>query len=221
MQRVVTIPQPGRRLHVSELRWNQLYEGEPFPVPFLPCPQKHRERARAFLVSKGHSSGRPLVAIHPGSGGRRKCWDPEKYERVIEMLREKMNPFFLILHGPAEEGLGARIQGMAAEDVLPVSGKELPEVYSLLGLCDLYLGNDSGISHLAALSGCGVVSIFGPTDPAIWSPRGRSVRVITPEADCSPCDRSAACNNRICLSGTSAERVFLQAAAMLDGRGHA
>jgi len=42
----------------------------------------------------------------------------------------------------------------------------------------LYIGNDSGITHLAAAAGCPTLAIFGPTNPAVWAPRGANVRVI-------------------------------------------
>jgi ADP-heptose:LPS heptosyltransferase len=43
----------------------------------------------------------------------------------------------------------------------------------------IYIGNDSGITHLAAAVGTPVVAIFGPTDPAVWGPRGERVRVVS------------------------------------------
>jgi ADP-heptose:LPS heptosyltransferase len=74
--------------------------------------------------------------------------------------------------GPAEEGLS-----------LPANAERLP-LGSLVALAErlanakLYVGNDSGITHLAAAAGCPTVAIFGPTDPRVWAPRGPRVRVV-------------------------------------------
>jgi ADP-heptose:LPS heptosyltransferase len=53
----------------------------------------------------------------------------------------------------------------------------------------VYVGNDSGITHLAAAAGAPVVAIFGPTDPAVWAPRGDRVRVIAGTLDEIPVER--------------------------------
>ena len=57
----------------------------------------------------------------------------------------------------------------------------LPDLAAILGKCTAFLGNDSGITHLAALMGIPTAAIFGPTDPAVWGPRGPGVRIITAE----------------------------------------
>ncbi|MFA5352905.1 MAG: glycosyltransferase family 9 protein [Thermodesulfovibrionales bacterium] len=196
-----------------EFRWHQISGGEAFAEPFLPCPCSLRERATEFLFSRGWSAGRPLIVIHPGSGGARKCWGKERFHGLMQMLRAAIDPFIILLSGPADDRLRDWAEVTAGDDaaIIHLSGADLPTVFSLLGSCDLYIGNDSGVSHLAGLAGCKVISIFGPTDPALWRPRGRAVKVIAPEADCAPCAGSASCNDRQCLSGISLERVLREA----------
>jgi heptosyltransferase-3 len=66
------------------------------------------------------------------------------------------------------------------EDDLP-GARRFDDLYELarwLAAASLYIGNDSGITHLAAAAGAPVIAIFGPTDPALWAPRGPRVRVI-------------------------------------------
>jgi ADP-heptose:LPS heptosyltransferase len=55
---------------------------------------------------------------------------------------------------------------------------ELPVLAAILGECTLFIGNDSGITHLAAAMGTPVVAIFGPTDQRIWGPRGDKVKIL-------------------------------------------
>lgn len=71
--------------------------------------------------------------------------------------------------GDSEEAFGgARV--VSRDSLLAVAG-------ALAG-ATLYLGNDSGITHLAAAAGCPTVAVFGPTDPAVWAPQGPHVRVV-------------------------------------------
>ena len=57
--------------------------------------------------------------------------------------------------------------------------ENLYELARWLASARVYIGNDSGITHLAAAVGTPVVAIFGPTDPAVWAPRGERVSVLT------------------------------------------
>jgi ADP-heptose:LPS heptosyltransferase len=50
----------------------------------------------------------------------------------------------------------------------------------MLARCAAFIGNDSGITHLAAAVGAPTLAVFGPTDPALWAPRGKAVRVVGP-----------------------------------------
>lgn len=111
------------------------------------------------------------VIIHPGSGGVYKNWPLEYYLAVAEALDAAGRHVAWCL-GPAE-----------ADISLPVSARRLrfdslTHLASVLQNAALYLGNDSGITHLAAAASCRVVAIFGPTDPVIWAPKGDHVQVI-------------------------------------------
>jgi ADP-heptose:LPS heptosyltransferase len=81
----------------------------------------------------------------------------------------------------------------AGSDDPPLEGTvvRIEDLYSLarwLARARLYVGNDSGITHLAAAAGAPVLALFGPSDPEIWAPRGPNVRVARwrPPADVHP-----------------------------------
>lgn len=112
------------------------------------------------------------ILIHPGSGGARKNWPMERFAALEERLAEAGRQVEWCA-GPAEEGLG-----------LPAGARlvETPAVVSLareLAGTAVYLGNDSGATHLAAACGCRTVALFGPTDARVWAPRGDNVAVLT------------------------------------------
>lgn len=111
------------------------------------------------------------AALHPGSGSLKKNWPDERFKQLASLLKIKgMN--ILWLYGPAEESL--EITGTDARTHTP----DLWELAGLLAGCALYVGNDSGVSHLAAATGCPSVVLFGPSDHVIWRPRGPAVRTI-------------------------------------------
>jgi hypothetical protein len=104
-----------------------------------------------------------FVAVHPFSGSSRKNWPIECFQ---EVARQSPLPVQFCA-GPEEQLDGA------------VRFDNLWEVARWLGAADAYVGNDSGITHLAAAVGVPVLASFRTTDPAVWSPRGRArVRVI-------------------------------------------
>jgi len=107
------------------------------------------------------------LVLHPGSGGRSKRWSAEGFAKLA---RSAANP--LILLGPAEEGLGSAFEG------LPVAeGWPLRRVASVLAAAGAFVGNDSGVTHLASYL-CPTLALFGPTDPQVWGPVGSKARVL-------------------------------------------
>ncbi|MFO0752879.1 MAG: glycosyltransferase family 9 protein [Thermodesulfovibrionales bacterium] len=206
---IITVPPPGVRTHVAEFRFGQMAEGGggECPCPVLKAPPASRERAEALLAGAGYD-GRAtrLIALHPGSGGRGKCWPLESFCALAERLHREQDVFILFLAGPAEdaeqkEGI-RRFVGGAGRSLF-VAAEELPVVAALLSLSALFIGNDSGIAHLAAATGRACLSLFGATDPLLWRPLGRRIRVVD------------AGYPRASLSSLSVDEVYAQAAAVL------
>ena len=115
--------------------------------------------------------------IHPGSGSRHKCVTPAVLLPVLEGLEaEGMQP--LLLDGPADHEMVQRLLIHMARHPILVSGLSIRLLAGILSQVDLFLGHDSGVTHLAALLGTPTVALFGPTEPGRWAPRGRAVTVI-------------------------------------------
>jgi ADP-heptose:LPS heptosyltransferase len=109
------------------------------------------------------ASQRESVAIHPFSGSKRKNWPLAGYQELARRLSPKKVEWVV---GPEEQLEGAH------------RFEKLDELAAWLGGAKLYIGNDSGITHLAAALGIPTLALFGPTDPAKWAPRGENVRVL-------------------------------------------
>lgn len=125
---------------------------------------------------EGNARANGPIAVHPGSGSPRKNWPADRWRRLLAQLD---GPISLIL-GEAE---GSAWDDLALAHVTPVRGRSLAELAAQLAGCRLFLGHDSGVSHLAAACGTRCVLLFGPTDPAIWAPPGPRVQVLSAGPD--------------------------------------
>jgi ADP-heptose:LPS heptosyltransferase len=134
-------------------------------------PETHRRGA------KRTDSG-PFLCLHPGSGSEKKNWPKESFLEVARGAFRLWGLPSTVLLGPAEEG--QRIfWTKTREPYLSVKkGLAIPEVARLLHSATLYVGNDSGITHLAAALDIPVVALFGPTDPSRWAPMGLRVEIL-------------------------------------------
>ena len=116
----------------------------------------------------------PLLVLHPGSGGASKRWSRAGFVAVAKRWLRKRGTSLVAL-GPSETGERSYWQ----ETGLSVTADlEILELASLLALADAYLGNDSGVSHLAAAVGASGAVLFGPSDPRIWRPLSPRLRVV-------------------------------------------
>ena len=119
-------------------------------------------------------SSRVLI-IHPGSGGQKKRWATEGFVQICYWWQQQKKGKVLILLGPAEEEEAESWRQTGGQIERNLS---LLQVAALLSRADLYLGNDSGISHLAGAVGVRGVVLFGPTRPQQWRPLGGSLSVL-------------------------------------------
>jgi ADP-heptose:LPS heptosyltransferase len=135
-------------------------------LPLKPDQQNGRE-----LVEE--KQGASFVVVHPGSGSEKKCWPAQNFLGIIELLgRQRVKG--AIITGEAEK----RIEGLIEKTSLPpgwswVRHPPLSRLTGLLRKADLYLGNDSGITHLAAACGTEAVALFRDEFVPSWQPYGR------------------------------------------------
>jgi ADP-heptose:LPS heptosyltransferase len=117
----------------------------------------------------------PLIVIHPGAGGMRKRRPLEFFLQTAEILESTTDAECRFILGPAETDLE---EGVRADGRTVRSGMTLEELTGLLRAARGYIGQDSGVSHLAAALGIPTVAIFTTTDPAVWRPLGENVLVL-------------------------------------------
>ncbi|MBS3918989.1 MAG: glycosyltransferase family 9 protein [Deltaproteobacteria bacterium] len=173
--------------------------------PRLYLKKEDQEWGKIFWMGRGISPEERLKAIilHPGSGSRKKIWPLKHFLDLFRHLQTKPGGKFLIVLGPAE---GPEVQQAFEElnspHLILTKGLSLVQLASVMEGCRLFIGNDSGISHMAVALGLPTLAIFGPTDYRVWSPKGEKVEVIRRGIPCSPCaeERFFLCKDFECLN---------------------
>jgi ADP-heptose:LPS heptosyltransferase len=136
-----------------------------------------------------HALSRNALVIHPGSGSVRKNWEgmPE-----VAAAWQANGGRVIALAGPAEDDRARSIPCDVA-----VHDQSLDRIAALLARVECYVGNDSGISHLAGAVGARGVALFGPTDPVAWRPFGDGIRVLQAPDTCPQCGADRFCTHRL------------------------
>ena len=135
----------------------------------------------AILPDKiNHTTG-PIV-IHPGSGALEKCWPVERFEALINKLREQGHEVRTLLgEAEAERWDDQLIQRWQTQYNASLFAS-VSDLYPAIAEARCFIGNDSGPTHLAAQAGVPTVALFGPTDPVRWAPVGPSVTLLAPDS---------------------------------------
>jgi ADP-heptose:LPS heptosyltransferase len=146
---------PAEATAQADAHWRRLW----------PAPQQTSER---------------VIALHPGAGSPHKRWPAERFAALAARV-SAAGATPLLLAGEADaEALRETQEALAPRGLTVALARDLPVTHlaALLRRCACYVGNDSGISHLAGLVGVPTVALFGPTDPARWSPLGPRVQAL-------------------------------------------
>ena len=167
-------PYPRRAMHAS--RWYGT------AVEVLGCDAKPQAPLLVATPAEAAAAARfaadlpeRFLAIHPGSGAPRKNWPPERFGTLARELSNGQP--WLLVDGPADrQAVGAIL--FAGPKAVVARDLRARVLGALLARAGLYVGNDSGVSHLAAAFGAPTLALFGPSDPAIWSPLGPRVETL-------------------------------------------
>jgi heptosyltransferase-2 len=152
---------------------------EELPFPSLRVGPDARERAALWIAQHFKDASGQLAVVHPGSGSERKCWPAPMFAQLASGLAG-LGMHVALLKGPADEQCCSAVAASLSngEDVAVAGTDDIQHAAALVSCATVFVGNDSGMSHLAAALGTPSVAIFGPTDPSVWGPLGRSVAVV-------------------------------------------
>jgi len=162
------------------------------PVTDRPPTQLNVTAAAAASVSAklqaaGLESGVPFAMVHPAAAFETKRWATEKFARVVEDLAAR-GLATVALVAPTEAQVVENLKAKSSVGVIGLTDLSLPEVTALGARARLFVGNDSGIAHIAAAVGAPVVVIFGSSNVAHWRPWATApAEIVVEEMECQPC----------------------------------
>ena len=143
--------------------------------------------ASDFLATYRIERQHPLIAIHPGSPIALKRWVPDRYAEVADWLIVQKRAQILFVGVADEIPIVVEIQALMRGESVNIAGKTtLTQLASILRVCNVFIGNDSGPMHLAAAVGTQTIGLYGPGDPTRFGPAGEKCQTIRRRSDC-PC----------------------------------
>jgi ADP-heptose:LPS heptosyltransferase len=149
----------------------------PAPLPVVWTAAEDQACAAALLPAD-----RPVIALAPTANWGPKIWPAERFAALFRALAVPESvPAVFGGPGPAERAMAAPLLAALPEAIDLVGKLTLPQVAACLARAALFVGNDSGLMHLAAASGAPTLGLFGPTNAAEYAPAGRQARAVIGE----------------------------------------
>jgi lipopolysaccharide heptosyltransferase II len=203
------------RMEKHEAEYHLLYlEGLGIvPPPVLPLPRmivdpQAEEEVANSLAQAGWDGKKPLVGLHPGSGGSSRTWGLANYTALAGLLLA--SGYTVVVTGGANEADAVELGKQPG--IISIEGKtNLRELIALLAKLRVFVSADTGPMHLCGALGTPTVSIFSPqrgNSPQRWHPLGNRWVALKPEGvECGKCGRDA-CPDPNCMARVSVDEVF-------------
>ncbi len=160
-------------------------------VPFKAMGMEFKKKLSVGLGSHIAERSQECFLVHPGSGSRLKNWPPERFASLMEKISTACPwAHWRIIQGPADQEPVGRLCGLWKGPVEILRTSSLSWLARQIEGSSLFVGNDSGVTHLAAFLGVRTLAIFGPSDPDRWAPLGSRVQVVFRPEHCRPCHQA-------------------------------
>jgi heptosyltransferase-2 len=191
---------------------------------FLECwtTPEEKDAAAGVIAGAGIPAGERLVAIHPFAAIPQRGWPLEDFAALAALFADQgLTP--LLLGAPGDRSDFDAARAMFGTEVIDLVGRcSLRVTMALLQRCSLFVGNDSGIMHLAAAAGIPLVALFGPQSPVKFGPWSERSAVIYKKFNCSPCRQKffTECEpsprqRPACIEAITVDEVFKESMALL------
>ncbi|MCM3873077.1 MAG: lipopolysaccharide heptosyltransferase I [Pyrinomonadaceae bacterium] len=175
----------------------------------IPVPQDPRDLEFPIQVDSSHENeaeeavvgtGNRYAILNPGGGWPTKLWNPERFGELADQIWGNHGLHSLVTYGPGEIELAERVLGSSLSGKARAVSLSLKGFYALAKRAQVYVGGDTGPTHIAVAAGTPVVGLFGPTE---WwrngSPRNDDICVERTDIDCRVDCHRRSCSNWICM----------------------
>jgi heptosyltransferase-2 len=219
-----TPPSDGRRVtpvpmveyYLAICRWLNL-DVEQHDQPRLYISDRRQKKGNQLLERYGISPDDMVIGLNPGAKfGKSKCWPPEYFARLAELLADRWATKLLLFVGPGEETIANSIVKLSKAKIINTGPDRvnLALLKPLIQRCRLLFTNDTGPRHYAVALDIPVVVIMGPTDPRYTQTNLEKTIVLRRQTECSPCHLKECTLDHSCMTEISPAMV-LQAGEQL------
>ena len=187
----------------------------------FPIEAGDRDAVARELAAAGHDDETPVAALAPGARRDDKRWPAERFAELADRLVDARGCRVLLVCGPGEEDDARRVRRhMRHPCIFTEERPPLPRVQALLERCRIFIGNDTGLRHMAVAAGLPTVAVFGQPRPSNWTPpddpRHRSLAC---DPGCKAACRFPRCG-RECLLGVTVDEAWQAVRAVWEQTEH-
>jgi heptosyltransferase-2 len=210
-------PVPMVEYYLDICRWLNL-DIEPQKKPRLYISDPLQQKGNRLLERYGIAPDDMVVGLNPGAKfGSSKCWPPDYFSTLAELLAERWKCKLLLFIGPGEEPIGEKIVKLSKAKIINTGPDkvDLALLKPLVQRCRLLVTNDTGPRHYAVAFNIPVVVIMGPTDPGYTHANLEKTVVLRRDSDCSPCHLKECTLDHNCMTEISPEDVTQACEQML------
>lgn len=213
------LPMPMVDYYLDLAKWLGL-ELPANPEPVLHVSAALANDADRLLERYGISEQDLVIGLNPGAKfGSSKCWPPEYFARLAELLEQRWNCRIILFVGPGETRIADEIARMSKASLINTDADriDLGLLKPMIRRCDLLVTNDTGPRHYATAFKRPVVVLMGPTDPRYTSRNLEQSIILRKELSCAPCHKKTCPEHHECMRGISPEQVMEAATLLLSG----
>ena len=179
--------------------------------PSLFFSESLQEQCDHLLDKYGIEPDDALIGLNPGARfGTSKCWPPEYFSRIAELLEGMLQCKLILLVGPGEDTLAEKIMQHTRANIINTASDrvDLALLKPLIKRCELLITNDTGPRHYAVAFDVPVVVIMGPTDPRYTASNLERTLVLRNNIDCAPCHKKCCPTDHSCMRETTPDMVL-------------
>ena len=213
----MAVPIPMSEYYLEICRWLDL-EPPTVPKPSLFMGEAVRKRGEALLAKYAIAQNDFVIGMNPGASfGSSKCWPPEYFAELAELLHKSLDARIILFSGPGEEGIIQAILDRTGVDLIDTRADkvDLELLKPLVKRCNLFITNDTGPRHYAVAFDVPTVVIMGSTDPRYTAANLDHTIVVRKELDCSPCHKKVCPREHECMRGIRPAEVFAAAEQLI------
>ncbi|MCP4622374.1 MAG: lipopolysaccharide heptosyltransferase II [bacterium] len=209
-------PRPMVEYYMGICRWLEIdMPGQLQPRLF--CSDATLAAGSRLIESYGITPDDMVIGMNPGARfGSSKCWPPEYFAGLAEMIAKKWDCKIMLFIGPGEQDLGRQIVNLSRTKIIDTGpdSVNLELLKPLIKRCQLLITNDTGPRHYAVSFDIPVVVIMGPTDPRYTNANLEKTIVLRRDIECAPCHHKECALHHSCMAKIMPQEA-LQAAEKL------